>query len=88
MPFDLDTIYGAEVLAGLATFVAVYGSLTLATLIWDRVQRRGRSCRWVQDTIQPHSGTLRWVCDACQETGYTQKTKPPKTCKRAIKTTL
>jgi hypothetical protein len=47
--------------------------------------RPERNCRWIEDKFQPNSTMVRWICPNCSEFGYTVDHRPPKECKRSIR---
>ena len=84
MTFDLRHLEGNELLFAALVFVVVLSAYMVCLHAWDYLRRRGLSCIWVYDKIQPHSGTHRWVCAECGETGYSKNRRAPLTCKKAL----
>jgi hypothetical protein len=84
MDFDLRHIAGYEYIFAALVFAAVLSAYMVGLHVWDHVRRRGLSCVWEYDKIQPHGGTHRWVCAECGETGFSNNRRAPVTCKKGL----
>ena len=88
--FALPTLYGLQAI--VLVLVGLFLGFMVLRLIRKRL-RAGvvgmRDCRWRKDRkAPPRTGFTAWRCRACGIDAFSSDGKPPKECKRGLKTSL
>ena len=77
------------VLPGVTPWVQIAALAGIAGLLvwrlWRVVNPRRRASRWKRDRVTRRSGMVRWQCMDCGVDAFSQDSKPPKECKRALR---
>jgi hypothetical protein len=72
---------GATAAAAAAAVALFFAWLALRALL----RRRARRCPWRRDALRAGTRLERWVCADCGVDAFTADGRPPKECKRALR---
>ena len=69
--------------------IAFVGFSLFAFLVLKFLQRRkSKTCRWKRATENTRPPFTKWQCKICVAEAYTTDKRPPKECKKILKTTV
>ena len=89
-PNGLSIVLGDEVITvdPMVAFAILFGGAALIFLVNALARRPGSHCRWRR---LPEGGTAsltKWRCRKCVMEAYTADRRPPKECKRILRSGL